>query len=277
MVKKILMISALALAALGSQAKVRLPHVLGDNMVLQQNTDVRLWGWTAPGKTVTVTTSWNTAAYTVKADKGGQWMVKVKTPAASYKPLSITFNDGDPLTLKNILAGEVWVCAGQSNMEMPVKGFGNCPVEGYNEEVVNANTYQGIHFVKIPSVMSTKPLDDANCHWEVVSPNTVGEASATGYFFAQVVNKALDVPVGLIMANKGGTRVESWFTKENIEKYTDDPTDSLEIVKRWPQWDYHRSLKLHREGYPLLSGMLQCGRPWRPVFQPHEDPRRTVA
>ena len=242
MVKKILMISALALAALGSQAKVRLPHVLGDNMVLQQNTDVRLWGWTAPGKTVTVTTSWNTAAYTVKADKGGQWMVKVKTPAASYKPLSITFNDGDPLTLKNILAGEVWVCAGQSNMEMPVKGFGNCPVEGYNEEVVNANTYQGIHFVKIPSVMSTKPLDDANCHWEVVSPNTVGEASATGYFFAQVVNKALDVPVGLIMANKGGTRVESWFTKENIEKYTDDPTDSLEIVKRWPQWDYHRSL-----------------------------------
>lgn len=242
MVKKILMISALALAALGTQAKVRLPHVLGDNMVLQQNTDVRLWGWTAPGKTVTVTTSWNTAAYTVKADKGGQWMVKVKTPAASYKLLSITFNDGDPLTLKNILAGEVWVCAGQSNMEMPVKGFGNCPVEGYNEEVVNANTYQGIHFVKIPSVMSTKPLDDANCHWEVVSPNTVGEASATGYFFAQVVNKALDVPVGLIMANKGGTRVESWFTKENIEKYTDDPTDSLEIVKRWPQWDYHRSL-----------------------------------
>ena len=242
MVKKILMISALALAALGTQAKVRLPHVLGDNMVLQQNTDVRLWGWTAPGKTVTVTTSWNTAAYTVKADKGGQWMVKVKTPAASYKPLSITFNDGDPLTLKNILAGEVWVCAGQSNMEMPVKGFGNCPVEGYNEEVVNANSYQGIHFVKIPSVMSTKPLDDANCHWEVVSPNTVGEASATGYFFAQVVNKALDVPVGLIMANKGGTRVESWFTKENIEKYTDDPTDSLEIVKRWPQWDYHRSL-----------------------------------
>ena len=180
MVKKILMISVLALAAFGTQAKVRLPHVLGDNMVLQQNTDVRLWGWAAPGKTVTVTTSWNTAAYTVKAASDGQWIVKVKTPEASYKPLSITFNDGDPLTLNNILAGEVWVCAGQSNMEMPVKGFGNCPVEGYNEEVVNANTYQGIHFVKIPSVMSTKPLDDANCHWEVVSPNTVGEASATG-------------------------------------------------------------------------------------------------
>jgi sialate O-acetylesterase len=242
MVKKFLMISVMALLLMGAQAKVRLPHVLGDNMILQQNTEARLWGWAKPGKTVTVTTSWNDAAYSVKADKGGQWMVKVKTPAASYQPLSITFNDGEPLTLNNILAGEVWVCAGQSNMEMPVKGFGNCPVEGYNEAVVTANDYRGVHFVKIPSVMSTKPLNDANCHWEVVSPNTVGEASATGYFFAHVVNKALDVPVGLIMANKGGTRVESWFTKENIEKYTNDPTDSLEIVKRWPQWDYHRPL-----------------------------------
>ena len=242
MVKKILMISVVAFALMSAQAKVRLPHVLGDNMILQQNSEARLWGWAEPGKKVTVTTSWSNDAYTVKADKGGQWMVKVKTPAASYQPLSITFSDGESLTLNNILAGEVWVCAGQSNMEMPVKGFGNCPVEGYNEAVVTANDYRGVHFVKIPSVMSTKPLNDANCHWEVVSPNTVGEASATGYFFAQVVNKALDVPVGLIMANKGGTRVESWFTKENLEKYTDDPTDSLEIVKRWPQWDYHRSL-----------------------------------
>ena len=242
MVKKILMISVVAFALMSTQAKVRLPHVLGDNMILQQNSEARLWGWAEPGKKVTVTTSWSNDAYTVKADREGQWMVKVKTPAASYQPLSITFSDGDPLTLNNILAGEVWVCAGQSNMEMPVKGFGNCPVEGYNEAVVTANDYRGVHFVKIPSVMSTKPLNDANCHWEVVSPNTVGEASATGYFFAQVVNKALDVPVGLIMANKGGTRVESWFTKENLEKYTDDPTDSLEIVKRWPQWDYHRSL-----------------------------------
>lgn len=242
MVKKILMISVVAFALMSAQAKVRLPHVLGDNMILQQNSEARLWGWAEPGKKVTVTTSWSNDAYTVKADREGQWMVKVKTPAASYQPLSITFSDGESLTLNNILAGEVWVCAGQSNMEMPVKGFGNCPVEGYNEAVVTANDYRGVHFVKIPSVMSTKPLNDANCHWEVVSPNTVGEASATGYFFAQVVNKALDVPVGLIMANKGGTRVESWFTKENLEKYTDDPTDSLEIVKRWPQWDYHRSL-----------------------------------
>ena len=115
--------------AINSQAKVRLPHILSNNMVLQQNSEARLWGWDKPGKNVLVTTSWNNKTYTVKTGNDGKWMVSVKTPAASYTPYTITFNDGEKTTLKNILSGEVWVCAGQSNMEMPVKGFGNCPVE----------------------------------------------------------------------------------------------------------------------------------------------------
>ena len=198
MKRKFLLISLLAAITFGVQAKVRLPHVLGDNMILQQQTDARLWGWAKAGKTVKVTTSWSKDVYTAKAGSDGKWQLTVKTPAASYDPLSITFDDGDKLTLNNVLSGEVWVCAGQSNMEMPVKGFGNCPVEG--------------------------------------------EASATGYFFAQAVNKALNVPVGLIMANKGGSRVESWLTKENLEKYTKEPTDSAGIVAFKPEWDYHRAM-----------------------------------
>ena len=233
---------ALALLSVSAQAKVRLPHILGDRMILQQNTEARLWGWAKAGKTVKVTTSWSDAVYTAKAGKDGKWMVKVMAPAGSYQPLSITFDDGEQLTLNDVLVGEVWVCAGQSNMEMPVKGFGNCPVEGYNDEVVNANQYKGIHFVKIPSIMRMTPQEDADCEWKAVSPKTVSDASATGYFFAQVVNKALDIPVGLIMANKGGSRVESWFTKENLEKYTDEPTDTMGIVNFKPQWDYHRAL-----------------------------------
>ena len=242
MKRKFLLISLLAAITFGVQAKVRLPHVLGDNMILQQQTDARLWGWAKAGKTVKVTTSWSKDVYTAKAGSDGKWQLTVKTPAASYDPLSITFDDGDKLTLNNVLSGEVWVCAGQSNMEMPVKGFGNCPVEGYNEEVVNANDYRGVHYVKIPSIMRMQPQEDADCHWEEVSPKTVGEASATGYFFAQAVNKALNVPVGLIMANKGGSRVESWLTKENLEKYTKEPTDSAGIVAFKPEWDYHRAM-----------------------------------
>lgn len=233
---------AAALLVSGAAAKVRLPHVLGDNMVLQQQSDARLWGWAKAGKTVSVTVSWSDAVYKAKVGKDGKWMVKVATPKASYTPLSITFDDGEQLTLNNILSGEVWVCAGQSNMEMPVKGFGNCPVEGYNDEVINARQYHGIHYVKIPSIMRMTPQEDAQCEWKEVAPQTVGEASATGYFFAQVVNRALDVPVGLIMANKGGSRVESWLTKENLEKYTEEPTDSDGIVRFKPEWDYHRAM-----------------------------------
>ena len=100
--KKTIAIVALAVIALGAQAKVRLPHLIGDNMVLQQQTDARLWGWAKPGQTVKVTTSWSKEAVTAKADKKGEWLVKVKTPKASYTPLSITFDDGDKVTINNV-------------------------------------------------------------------------------------------------------------------------------------------------------------------------------
>ena len=240
--KKFLLTAFVAVAMASAQAKVTLPYVMGNNMILQQQTEARLWGKTT-AKEVKVTTSWDNEVYTAKASKNGDFIVKVKTPKASYTPLSITFDDGDQLTLSNILAGEVWVCAGQSNMEMPVKGFGNCPVEGYNDAVVTANEYKGVHYVKIPSVMRVEPQWNSEpTEWKEVSPQTVGEASATGYFFAQVLNKTLDVPIGLIMANKGGTRVESWLTKENLKKYTKEPTDSAGIVAFKPEWDYHRAM-----------------------------------
>ena len=244
---------ALAAFATSAGARVRLPHLLGDGMIVQQQTDVRLWGWDKPGTTVKATTSWSDQTATAKTDKNGKWILTVRTPKAGYTPLSITFDDGDgTTTLKDVLAGEVWVCAGQSNMEMPLRGFDNCPVEGYNNEVVNAAQYKGIHYVKIPSVMSMQPLDDANCQWQTISPTTVGDCSATGYFFAQTVNRALDIPVGLILANKGGTRVESWLDADNLKKYTDESLDSMTNVKKYPG-DYLRPLVW---GYGTFSPIL---------------------
>ena len=243
MYKRILTLAALAALTWSVQAKVKLSHLVGDNMVIQQQTDVRLWGWAKPNSTVTATTSWSQEKSTAKAGKDGQFLVTVKSPKASYTPLSITFNDGEgAVTINNVLAGEVWVCAGQSNMEMPVKGFGMCPVKDYNHHVLDAVNSKGVRSIKVPSVMSAKPLNDAQCEWRVCSPKTVGEFSATGYFFARLLSRTLDMPVGIIEANKGGSRAESWLTKENLEKYTNDPTDSVEICKKWAQWDYHRSL-----------------------------------
>ncbi len=239
--KRFLILVVALTAMLSVNAKVRLPHVIGNDMVLQQNTEARLWGWAKPGKKVKVTPSWDNNTYNATADKDGRWLVKVKTPAASFTPYSITFDDGDKLTITGVVCGEVWVCAGQSNMEMPVKGFGNCPVEGYNLAVADAVNSRGVHYVKIPSVMSMTPLDDADCQWKVCDPSTVGEASATGYFFARLLSRTLNIPVGLVEANKGGTRVESWLTRENLERYTQEPLDSMTMVQKF-SWDYHRPL-----------------------------------
>ena len=195
--KRVLTILTISVLVLTAQAKVRLPHIISDNMVLQQQTDVRLWGWAKPGKTVKVTTSWNETA-TAQTGKDGKWLVKVRTPQASYAPLSVTFDDGEPLTIHNVVAGEVWVCAGQSNMEMPVKGFGMCPVEDYNHHVIDAINSKGVRSVKIPSEMRATPQDDAQCEWRLCSPQTVGEFSATGYFFARLLSRTLDIPVGII-------------------------------------------------------------------------------
>ena len=111
-----------------AQGKVKLPAMMGDHMVLQQNSSVKLWGW-ADGKKVTVTTSWNNRTYKVSTDDEGAWLVKVDTPAGSFTPYSITISDGTRVTLSDILIGEVWICSGQSNMEMTMKGNMGQPID----------------------------------------------------------------------------------------------------------------------------------------------------
>ncbi len=241
--KRICTLAVFTVLMVGLQAKVKLHHLVSDNMIIQQQTDVRLWGWAKPGRKVIATTSWSDARSEAKTDKNGKWLLTVKSPKASYTPLSITFDDGDgQVTINNVLAGEVWVCAGQSNMEMPVKGFGNCPLLNFNQEVLNAAGKCHVRSAKIPSIMRMTPQEDAETNWRECSPQTVADFSATGYFFAKVVNKALDIPIGLIEANKGGSRVESWLTKENLEKYTKEPTDTMGIVNFKKEWDYHRAM-----------------------------------
>jgi sialate O-acetylesterase len=226
------------------QAKVVLSHLIGDDMIIQQDTQASLWGTDEPRKTVTVTVSWSDKTYQTKVGEDGKWLVKVDTPKASYTPLSITFDDGEQTTIHNVLAGEVWICAGQSNMEMPVSGFDNCPVANYNDILVDSKTTSGVHFVKIPTKMSLTPLDDVDCSWQISSPTTIPNTTAVGYFFARMMNRVLDIPIGLVQAYKGGTRVESWLTRENLEKYTKEPLD-FNTVKKTYRADFY---------YPLYWG-----------------------
>ena len=118
-------------------AKVELPPIFADHMVLQQQSDAALWGEAEPNAKVVITTTWSKNKTVVKADTDGKWFARVATPAAGG-PYNITFNDGEKLTLKNVLIGEVWICAGQSNMEMQMKGFPAQPVEGATELIFSA-------------------------------------------------------------------------------------------------------------------------------------------
>ena len=243
MYKRILIFAAaIAALSLTAQAKVRLPHLLSDGMVIQQNAEAHLWGWATPKKTVTVTTSWSDDKVQATTGKDGRFLVSVKTPAASYTPLTITFDDGDGKTvINNVLAGDVWVCAGQSNMEMPVKGFWNCPLKDFNNVVADAVNNKGLRWCKIPSVESMRPLDDANCRWLPSDIENVAEESATGYFFGRMLSRSLQIPIGLIEANKGGSRVESWLNEAYLKKYTDEKLDSQSIVKNG-KYDYLHTL-----------------------------------
>lgn len=218
--KQLLVITCLCCTAtLG--AKVKLPSLICDNMVLQQQTDVKLWGTATPEAEVRVTPSWNTRPATCRADKNGKWILKLSTPEAGYTPHRITFDDGEKLTIENVLIGEVWLASGQSNMEMPLRGFYACPTEGGAEEIINASSEKGIRLFTVPKTQSYKPLDNCGGSWSTPSVETASSFSAVAWFFAQSVSHALQVPVGIINSSFGGAKVESWTSRELVETYPD--------------------------------------------------------
>jgi sialate O-acetylesterase len=198
-------------------AEVKLPAIFGDHMVLQQQTEASIWGKSSVGKIVKVTPSWDKKNYSVKADAGGNWKVKVKTPGAGG-PYQISISDGQSVVLKNVMIGEVWICSGQSNMEMKMKGYRNQPVMGSNEAIATSENPL-IRLFTVEHKTSLQPLDDFTGKWMECLPENVAEFSATAWFFGQMVQKVLGVPVGLIVSSWGGTRIEPWISEAGCKNF----------------------------------------------------------
>ena len=216
---KKLAISLMAAAlCLGAQAEVRLPAIIGSNMVLQQNAEASLWGWAEAGATVTVRPSWTKHKFTAKADAQGRWSTKVPTTGAGG-PYTLTFSDGSKqkTVLENILMGEVWVCSGQSNMEMPVAGYPYQPVEGSVEAIVSAADYPDIRLFTVPHKYTAEPQDDCESAWKLSSPQSVRAFSATAYFFGSELQRRLKVPVGIVASYYGGTFIECWMSRQALD------------------------------------------------------------
>ena len=155
----ITVLASMLCLCIASEAKLALSSVCSDGMVLQQNTEAVIWGTSDAGAVVTVTPSWNGKTYRGKADADGNWEVKVETPAGSYKAYSISVKgDGSTVRISDVLVGEVWLASGQSNMEMPMRGFFNCPVENSLEYICAPAAKEKIRMFTVPIKQSYEPL-----------------------------------------------------------------------------------------------------------------------
>jgi sialate O-acetylesterase len=197
-------------------AQIRVPAFFSDDMVLQQNQLVNLWGTDKPNTAISVKGSWGKDAKTI-TNENGNWKLKLQTPAAGG-PYTVIIKGTTELVLKNVLMGEVWLCAGQSNMEMPVKGYLNQPVIGSNETILNS-TNDKIRFFNTPRSVSITPLSDVKGNWKTASPSTTGSFSATAYYFAKKLQSVLGVPIGIIQTAWGASSVESWMDKESLSAF----------------------------------------------------------
>lgn len=221
---------ALILFSASAHAVVKLPWFISDGMVLQQGTRASLWGWAKPGATVRIVTSWNNSSYSTKADEAGKWKLMVSTPlvgngAISEEglklagPHSISVSDGSPVIIKNVLIGEVWLCSGQSNMEMPMKGYKDQPILGGNEAIFNSTNDQ-IRLYTVPRSVQRLPQDTSkHSVWKEAEPETVSNFSATAYYFGKMLYDRLKVPIGLVNISYGGTPVEAFMDAETLKAF----------------------------------------------------------
>lgn len=216
------MCASFLLLAEGVQAKLTLPSFFSDGMVLQQQSNVAIWGGCdREHQQVTIKTSWNNQKYTTVTDDAGNWRVKVETPSYGG-PFRIEVSDGQTISIDNVLIGEVWLCSGQSNMDMRVGGHYNEPVLGSLDAIVTSGN-TAIRMFTVGSKMTSEPLTDCEGSWQEASSETVPEFTAAGYFFARKLNEVLHIPVGIIHASYGGSRVEAWMSREGVAPYKDLP------------------------------------------------------
>lgn len=215
MKKSIVTIVSLCLA-MASFADVRLPGIFSTNMVLQRNQSIPIWGWASPNEKITI--SLNQQTVKTKADKTGKWKVALKQEAAGG-PYTLTVKGTNEIKVENVLVGEVWLCSGQSNMEMHVEHSSD---KRYVPDMRAANNPM-IRHIKIQNTVSDTPRADiAGGEWKLGNDsNTVREFTSVGYFFALKLYEELKVPIGLINSTWGGTVVETWTSREALDAADD--------------------------------------------------------
>ena len=212
---------------------LKLPTIFSNNMIMQQQSVVSIWGWSKPNTKISINVSWNKKTFKTKSNDSGEWIYKIKTPkAGETHKISIGTNT-ELIYITNVLMGEVWIASGQSNMQMNLNGYMNEPIIGANDAIASSNNSQ-IRFFTVERNTSKTPLDNLKGKWSVSNPENSPFFSAVAYSFAKYLNKTLDIPIGIIHTSWGGTPAEAWtdsqslsadFEKSEIKNHSGRPFD----------------------------------------------------
>lgn len=195
---------------------VRLPRLVSDGMVLQRDTDVKIWGWADSGEKVTI--DFNGKTYSAEADSNGKWMATL-SPSKAGGPYSMDIKAKNEITLKNILIGDVWLCSGQSNMELDMETL----KDKYPQEIADSDNDSIRQFEVPDKYYFDAPRDDVESgSWQPANPKTVLKFTAVGYFFARELNHKYHVPIGLINASLGGSPIQSWMSEDTLKAFPED-------------------------------------------------------
>jgi len=206
----------------GARADVKVPAIFGSHMVLQRDQKDRVWGWAEPGEEVTVALDGQSKS--TKAGADGSWQV-VLDPMPAGGPSTMSIKGKNTITLEDVLVGEVWICSGQSNMQMDVGAANDADLE------IASAKYPRIRLISVPQIGTQEPQKDFRGRWRTCQPDSVGGFSAVGYFFGRELHQILDVPIGLIDDSWGGSACEAWIRRDLLaadEKYAP-------LLKRWEQ------------------------------------------
>jgi sialate O-acetylesterase len=203
--KKILLITFFACATLSVSAAIKLPAIFSDNMVIQRNAPVKIWGWSTRNSSIEI--SFNGQKIKLRSDRNGLWIGTLR-PMNHGGPFEMKILNGkENIVLNNILIGDVWLGSGQSNMEWVVRNSDDA------EKEISTGNYEKIRLFTVGKKMSYVPLEDiAGGPWEICSSSTVEKFSAVAYFFGRKLYQELEIPIGLINSSWGGTNIETWIS-----------------------------------------------------------------
>ena len=210
--KKLIFLFIFLPSVIPVMANIKLPKLFSNDMVLQRDHTIPVWGWADPKEKITV--QLNNQTKVITTDKTGKWRVDLAAEKAGG-PFTLIVKGKNTITINNVLIGDVWICSGQSNMEMPIGNWGF--INNFQQEIAAAN-YPSIRQFAVEKQTATQPQNDVpGGEWKICNPDNAANFSAVAYFFARQLNKELNIPIGIINTSWGGTMVETWISKGAFE------------------------------------------------------------